>query len=171
MKNTRPLVSVIMGSDSDFEKAKSAIDCLREFNVPCEVKVLSAHRTPQQVIQYALSAEKRGIKIIIALAGGAAHLGGVIASSTHIPVIGVPLASSDLHGLDALLAMVQMPAGVPVGTVAIGASGAVNAALFAIEILALHDKTMREKIIEYRKLLVSKVTHADERVQQLLEQQ
>ncbi|MFN2411567.1 MAG: 5-(carboxyamino)imidazole ribonucleotide mutase, partial [Pyrinomonadaceae bacterium] len=131
----KPLVGVIMGSKSDWETIKAAADALAEFGVPYETKIVSAHRTPDLLFEYAKSAESRGLEVIIAGAGGAAHLPGMCASQTVLPVLGVPIRSRALSGLDSLLSIVQMPAGIPVGTLAIGEAGAKNAALMAISIL------------------------------------
>ncbi len=143
-----PLVGIIMGSDSDLPVMQKSIDIFNEFNIPFEVKILSAHRTPKEHSEYSKTAENRGIKIIIAAAGGAAHLPGVTAAHTTLPVIGVPVKSKSLNGLDSLLSIVQMPSGIPVATVAI--DGAKNAALLAIEILALSDSGIKEKLKIYR---------------------
>src|SRR5437899_7368327 len=134
--NTHPLVGIIMGSNSDWETMQHAARTLEDLGVPHEVRILSAHRTPDHLFEYAGSAERRGLEVIIAAAGGAAHLAGVTAAKTILPVLGVPMESKALKGLDSLLSIVQMPAGIPVGTLAIGKSGAVNAALFAAAILA-----------------------------------
>jgi len=143
-----PLVGVIMGSDSDLPVMQKSFDILKEFNIPFEVKILSAHRTPGEHAEYSKTAEERGLKIIIAAAGGAAHLPGVTAAHTSLPVIGVPVKSKSLSGLDSLLSIVQMPSGIPVATVAI--DGAKNAAILAIEILALADHSIKEKLVMYR---------------------
>lgn len=135
MDNIKPLVGIIMGSTSDWEVMKNAADKLEELNIPFEIKVISAHRTPDLLFQYAGSAVERGLEVIIAGAGGAAHLPGVTAAKTPLPVLGVPMESKYLKGMDSLLSMVQMPGGIPVGTLAIGKPGAVNAALFAAAIL------------------------------------
>lgn len=135
MDNKKPLVGIIMGSTSDWEVMKNAADKLEELNIPFEIKVISAHRTPDLLFQYAGTAVERGLEVIIAGAGGAAHLPGVTAAKTPLPVLGVPMESKYLKGMDSLLSMVQMPGGVPVGTLAIGKPGAVNAALFAAAIL------------------------------------
>src|SRR6266851_4549030 len=136
----QPLVGVIMGSRSDWDTMSHTAQTLETLGVPFEVRVLSAHRTPDQLFEYVGSAEERGLEVIIAAAGGAAHLAGVAAAKTVLPVLGVPMESKALKGLDSLLSMVQMPAGIPVGTLAIGRAGAVNASLFAAAILALSDK-------------------------------
>ncbi len=146
----QPLVGVIMGSRSDWETMEHAARTLDQLGVPHEVRVLSAHRTPAQLAEYAATAEGRGLEVIIAGAGGAAHLAGVTAAHTAIPVLGVPIESKALHGLDSLLSIVQMPAGVPVGTLAIGRSGAVNAALFAGQILANKYPQIKEAFRRYK---------------------
>ena len=146
-----PVVGVIMGSDSDLPTMKEAIDVLREFDVPHEVKVISAHRTPSDMADYALVAHERGLKVIIAGAGGAAHLPGMTASYTPLPVIGVPVKSSALSGMDSLLSIVQMPNGIPVATVAIGK--AKNAGLLAIKILATSDADLLQKMLDYKENL------------------
>ena len=145
-----PLVAVVMGSKSDAEALKPTQDVLEELGVDYEVNVISAHRTPEKARQYGLSAQSRGIEVIIAAAGGAAHLPGVLASWTTLPVIGVPLASSELKGIDALYSIVQMPAGIPVATVAVGKAGAKNAAYLAAEILGLKYDKIRTAYEEYR---------------------
>ncbi|RLB44324.1 MAG: 5-(carboxyamino)imidazole ribonucleotide mutase [Deltaproteobacteria bacterium] len=150
-------VAVIMGSASDEKVMKGCIDTLESFEIPHEVKVLSAHRTPEETRAYATEAAHRGIEVIIAGAGWAAHLAGVIASHTTLPVIGVPIDSSPLNGLDALLSTVQMPPGIPVATVAIGSGGAANAAVLAVEILAVKYPELRERLGQYRENLRSKV--------------
>jgi phosphoribosylaminoimidazole carboxylase PurE protein len=141
-----PLVGVLMGSDSDLPVMEDAFAVLDAYEVPYEVKILSAHRSPEATSQYAASAARRGIRVLIAGAGWAAHLAGVVASETILPVIGVPIDSSPLKGLDSLLATVQMPPGIPVATMAIGKGGARNAALFAIQILALQDSGLAERL-------------------------
>ncbi|MGE5570273.1 MAG: 5-(carboxyamino)imidazole ribonucleotide mutase [Rhodospirillales bacterium] len=144
------LVAIIMGSKSDWETMRHAAETLALFGVPHEARVLSAHRTPEATAKYAASAEERGIEVLIAAAGGAAHLAGVVAAHTVLPVLGVPIESASLKGLDSLLSTVQMPAGVPVGTLAIGKAGATNAALLAIAILAGRRPELREKLRAYR---------------------
>jgi 5-(carboxyamino)imidazole ribonucleotide mutase len=145
-----PLVGVIMGSKNDYAVMRAAVDVLREFGVPHEVRVVSAHRTPELMFAYADSASTRGLRVIIAGAGGAAHLPGMVAAKTVVPVLGVPIAATALQGFDALLSIVQMPKGIPVGTLAIGAAGAANAALLAVEILATTDAVLRTKLTEWR---------------------
>jgi 5-(carboxyamino)imidazole ribonucleotide mutase len=147
----KPVVGVIMGSRSDWETMKEAADILAQFGVAHERQVVSAHRTPELMIQYAKSAADRGLKVIIAGAGGAAHLPGMIASCTILPVLGVPVQSRALQGLDSLLSIVQMPGGIPVATLAIGTAGAKNAALLAIRILALSDDRLRASIEQFMK--------------------
>ena len=141
-------VGVIMGSSSDYEVMKDAVEVLEKFNIPYEKKIVSAHRTPDLLCEYAKTAKERGIEVIIAGAGGAAHLPGMVASMTTLPVVGVPVKSRALNGLDSLLSIVQMPGGVPVGTMAI--NGAKNAALFAISILGINDKEVSKKLAEFR---------------------
>ncbi len=148
--NEKPIVSIIMGSTSDWETMKNAADILTDFGVAHETKVVSAHRTPDLLFEFAKSAESRGIEVIIAGAGGAAHLPGMCASQTVLPVLGVPVQSKALSGMDSLLSIVQMPAGIPVGTLAIGNAGAKNAALLAISILANSRPKLREKLREFR---------------------
>ena len=145
-----PLVGIIMGSKSDWEQMSAAAEILNEFKVSHEVRVLSAHRTPEITLDYAASASERGLQVMIAGAGGAAHLPGVIAAKTILPVIGVPMMSLALNGMDSLLSIVQMPRGVPVATMAIGKSGAANAALFAVTILALARPDLGEELIKWR---------------------
>jgi 5-(carboxyamino)imidazole ribonucleotide mutase len=146
-----PLVAVIMGSKSDWETMRHAHEVLAEFGVAHECRVVSAHRTPQLMAEFASEAEARGLKVIIAGAGGAAHLPGMVAAQTTVPVLGVPVESRALKGLDSLLSIVQMPGGVPVGTLAIGAAGAKNAALLALAILANDDAGLRERLREFRR--------------------
>lgn len=147
---TNPLVVVIMGSKSDWEIMRQADETLTQFEVPHECRVLSAHRTPNETAQYISEAESRGVEVVIAAAGGAAHLAGVCAAHTVLPVLGVPMESASLKGLDSLLSTVQMPAGIPVGTLAIGSAGARNAALLAIAILAGSRPDLREKLRRFR---------------------
>ncbi len=146
-----PLVSVIMGSQSDWETMQPAVQKLAEFGVPHETKIISAHRTPDRLKEFANSAHGRGLKVIIAGAGGAAHLPGMCAAMTTVPVLGVPVESGSLDGMDSLLSIVQMPRGIPVGTLAIGARGAENAGLMAIAMLASHDEVLHTKLEHYRK--------------------
>jgi 5-(carboxyamino)imidazole ribonucleotide mutase len=145
-----PLVGVVMGSKSDYEVLSAAIEILRTLEIPCEARVLSAHRTPDQLFEYVEAARGRGMRVLIAGAGGAAHLAGVMAAKTLLPVLAVPIAATPLNGLDSLLSMVQMPKGIPVATLAIGKPGAANAALFAAEILALNDAALYERLTRWR---------------------
>lgn len=156
-----PLVSIVMGSQSDLETLKEASAVLREFAIPHELRVISAHRTPEVARTFGLSAQERGVRIIIAGAGKAAHLAGVMASLTLLPVIGVPMTTSDLGGLDSLLSTVQMPGGIPVATVAIGKAGARNAGLLAVAILALGDPALRARLAAFRETMTREVQAAD----------
>ena len=153
-----PLVGIIMGSHSDWETLRHASETLDRFGVPHERRIVSAHRTPHVMVEYASTAEARGLEVIIAGAGGAAHLPGMVASLTVLPVLGVPVQSRALQGLDSLLSIVQMPAGVPVGTLAVGEAGAKNAALLAVSILALGRPELREKLHAYRREMADQVT-------------
>ncbi len=152
-----PLVSVVMGSDSDLEIVKEAVSILKNFSVPHEVRIISAHRSPDEAVDFAKRAQDRGIKVIIAAAGGAAHLAGVIASHTTLPVIGVPMETKELKGVDSLFSTVQMPSGIPVATVAIGSAGAKNAALLAIEILSLSDRRLEKELDVFKRSLVAAI--------------
>ena len=164
-----PLVGIIMGSDSDLPTMKEAIAILEEFQIPCEVAIVSAHRTPERMVEYAQSAHQRGLKVIIAGAGGAAHLPGMVASLTPLPVIGVPVPSRHLQGVDSLYSIVQMPAGIPVATVAIG--NAKNAGLLAVQILASHQPELLERVQQYRQTLTQSVMDKQARLSQLGYQQ
>lgn len=155
--NEAPLVGVIMGSQSDWEAMRAAADALTQFDIPHECKVISAHRTPQWMCEYAETAASRGVKVIIAGAGMAAGLPGMVAAMTILPVLGVPMESGSLHGLDALLSMVQMPGGIPVGTLAIGTAGARNAGLLAVRILACSRPDLQEKLRRFRQEQTEKV--------------
>lgn len=157
MSEHKPIVSILMGSRSDLPTMENCFQQLKEFGIPFEAHALSAHRTPNEVIALAEGAKDRGIKVIIAAAGGAAHLGGVIASSTTLPVIGVPIQTSALGGMDSLLSTVQMPGGIPVATVAIGKAGAKNAAILAAQMIALSDEAMAEKLEAFKKSMAEKV--------------
>ena len=157
MPEPRPLVGVIMGSQSDWETMRQADEVLSRFNIPHESAIVSAHRTPAWMAEYATTAAERGLEVIIAGAGGAAHLPGMVAAHTVLPVIGVPVQSAALNGLDSLLSIVQMPKGVPVATVAIGAAGAVNAGLLAIAILATSRPELREQLMAYRREIADAV--------------
>ena len=148
--SANPIVGVIMGSKSDYEHMAPACELLQHFGVPFEAKVVSAHRTPDEMFEYAAAAESRGLLVIIAAAGGAAHLPGMVAAKTLVPVLGVPIPATALNGLDALLSIVQMPSGVPVGTLAIGKPGATNAAILAAEIVGAHRPEVREKLRAWR---------------------
>lgn len=152
---TQPQIGIIMGSDSDLPTMKEAIAICEDFNVPCEVAIVSAHRTPARMVEYAQNAHLRGIKVIIAGAGGAAHLPGMVASLTPLPVVGVPVPSRHLQGVDSLYSIVQMPAGIPVATVAIG--NAKNAGLLAVQILATHQPDLLERLQQYRQSLAESV--------------
>jgi 5-(carboxyamino)imidazole ribonucleotide mutase len=152
-----PLVAVIMGSKSDWETMRHADETLTQFGVPHECKIMSAHRTPALTAEYAAQAEADGIEVIIAAAGGAAHLAGVVAAHTVLPVLGVPMESPALKGMDSLLSTVQMPAGIPVGTLAIGRPGAINAALLAVAILANHRPDLRKRLHDFREEQARKI--------------
>ena len=168
MAGKKPLVGILMGSDSDVEVMREAAKVFKEFGVAHEMVVTSAHRSPKRTAVYAGSAEKRGIKILICGAGHAAHLAGVIAAQTTIPVIGVPIDSSSLKGLDSILSTVQMPGGVPVATMAIGKSGAMNAGVLSIEILALSNVRLKKKLIHYREEMEKKVEEKSRRLDRSL---
>jgi 5-(carboxyamino)imidazole ribonucleotide mutase len=165
-----PLVGMVMGSDSDWPKIKGAADALAEFGVSCEIHVMSAHRTPELVRQFATMAAARGIKVILAAAGGAAHLAGVVASHTTLPVIGIPVATELAGGLDSLLSMVQMPGDVPVATVGVGSGGARNAGLLAVQILALSNATLQDQLANFRHKLVEKIVAKDGMLQAKLKE-
>ncbi len=161
---SNPIVGIVMGSDSDWPLVKKACETLDKFGVAYETRVISAHRTPDVAIDYSKTAQERGLKVIIAAAGGAAHLGGVLAAATVLPVIGIPVQGGALNGLDALYATVQMPSGVPVATVAVGSAGPVNAALLAVQILGTADESLRAKFAEHKSELRSKVAEANNRI-------
>ena len=161
MESDQPLVGVVMGSTSDWPTMKHAVEILEQFDVPHEYEVVSAHRTPAWMARYASEAEERGLEVIVAGAGGAAHLPGMVAAQTVLPVLGVPVETSTLSGWDSLLSIVQMPGGVPVGTLAIGHSGAENAALLAVAMLATSRPELREKLRDYRERRADEVM-ADE---------
>jgi len=146
-----PLIGIVMGSTSDWETMKAAAKVLEDFGVPYEAKAMSAHRTPHAVADWASGSQKKGFKVLIAAAGGAAHLAGVVAAHTTLPVLGVPMPSKHLQGLDSLLSTVQMPKGIPVATFAIGEAGAANAALFAVSLLALADNDLGKKLEQFRR--------------------
>ena len=158
--STKPRVSIVMGSDSDLDVMREAAKTLDEFGIEYEIDVTSAHRSPERTAEYARKAAARGIRVIIAGAGGAAHLAGVIAAHTSLPVIGVPIPSTSLQGLDSLLATVQMPKGIPVATLAIGEAGAGNAGLAVVAMLALHDAELKAKLIAFRAAQAEKVRNA-----------
>ncbi len=160
--NNKPLIGIIMGSDSDLGVMQKAIDVCKEFDISYEVKILSAHRTPDEHAEYAKTASSRGLKVIIAAAGGAAHLPGVTAAHTTLPVIGVPIMSKTLNGIDSLLSIVQMPGGVPVATVAI--DGAKNAALLAVQIIGTSDGKVQEKLIAYKKKMAEESMNKNKKV-------
>ena len=164
-RDGRPVVGILIGSDSDWDTMEVAGQRLTAFEIPYEVHVMSAHRSPKAVMQYAQSARRRGLGIVIVGAGGAAHLGGVVAAYTTLPVIGVPVASTTLQGLDALLATVQMPAGVPVATVAIGRAGAENAAILAAQILSIRNRALKERLERFKVELTESVEGKNLRLQ------
>jgi 5-(carboxyamino)imidazole ribonucleotide mutase len=166
---SHPLVGIVMGSASDLPIMQAAAEVLREFGVPYEMRILSAHRTPEATLRYAWEAAGRGLEVIIAGAGGAAHLPGVLAAVTPLPVIGVPIGTKSLGGVDSLYSIVQMPRGVPVATVAI--DGAANAALLAVEILGVRDKALREKLVAYRERLAREVEAKDQELKDQLRNQ
>lgn len=158
MSNQNPLVSIVMGSKSDWDTMKSCVDTLQSLGIPVEYRVASAHRTPDIVVDLAKGAADRGVKVFIAAAGGAAHLAGVVAAYTWLPVLGVPIESKSLKGLDSLLSMVQMPPGIPVGTLAIGTPGAKNAALFAAAIIANENPEVRKALLAFREKQTAEVS-------------
>ncbi|OKH40502.1 5-(carboxyamino)imidazole ribonucleotide mutase [[Phormidium ambiguum] IAM M-71] len=165
MTNEQPVVGIIMGSDSDLPTMQGAIAICEEFGVNCEVAIVSAHRTPERMVNYAQTAAQRGLKVIIAGAGGAAHLPGMVASLTPLPVIGVPVSSRHLQGIDSLYSIVQMPAGIPVATVAIG--NATNAGLLAVQILATSQPELQEKVVKYRQNLSESVINKQAKLDSL----
>jgi 5-(carboxyamino)imidazole ribonucleotide mutase len=160
MPDASPLVGIIMGSQSDWDTMRAATEVLTALNVSHEVRIVSAHRTPDRLFAYAKGAAARGIKVIVAGAGGAAHLPGMAASMTHLPVLGVPVESKALSGLDSLLSIAQMPGGIPVGALAIGKAGAINAGLLAAAILALSDTKLAERLIDWRAAQTASVPEA-----------
>jgi len=160
----KPLVGIVMGSDTDLPVMTDTAQTLKKFGVPFELEITSAHRSPARTSEYARSAIQRGLKVIIVGAGGASHLAGVIAAETTLPVIGVPMATTTLAGLDALLSTVQMPGGVPVACTAIGKPGAINAAIFAVEIIATSDPDLAKKLAEYKEQLARSVAEKSEKV-------
>lgn len=171
MMSEQPLVGILMGSDSDWEVMREAANTLKKLDIPFEAHVSSAHRTPERTFQYAETAAGRGIQVLIAGAGAAAHLAGVVAAATPLPVIGVPLSATGLQGLDALLSTVQMPGGVPVATMAIGRAGATNAALFAARILALSHPAIGENLARQRQEMSAAVVAKDQALQERLRQE
>jgi phosphoribosylaminoimidazole carboxylase PurE protein len=164
----KPLVGIIMGSDSDLSTMQEAANVLKKFEIPYEIGVYSAHRSPHRTAEYVRSARDRGLKLIIAGAGASAHLAGVTAAETTIPVIGVPIDSSPLSGFDALMSTVQMPPGVPVATMGVGKSGATNAGIFAVEILALSNDALMQKLIDYKEQLEKAVAEKNKKIQEQL---
>lgn len=166
VRSDGPRVGVVMGSDSDWPVMKAAAEALKEFDISCEVRVLSAHRTPDAALEYSRTAAARGLQVIIAGAGGAAHLAGVLAAVTPLPVVGVPIALKTLDGMDSLLSMVQMPAGVPVATVSIG--GARNAGLLAVRIMAASDSGLRQQVLSFQRDLAQAVSTKDAALQATL---
>lgn len=165
IQNSKTEVAIVMGSDSDWPLLQETVTTLTGFGVGCEVRVMSAHRTPELAATYARKASGNGLKVIIAAAGGAAHLAGVICAHTTLPVIGIPVTSGFLNGLDSLLSTVQMPAGVPVATVATGKAGAVNAAILAVQILALGRPDLAQKLVVHKNMLIEKVNAGNDRIQ------
>jgi 5-(carboxyamino)imidazole ribonucleotide mutase len=165
MSAKQPEVAVVMGSDSDWPAVQEAVKTLDQFGIASEVRVLSAHRTPALAARFASEAQARGLQVIIAAAGGAAHLAGVLAAHTVLPVIGIPIKGGAVNGVDALLATVQMPAGVPVATVTLGSAGPVNAALLAVQMLALSRPELSRKLVAHKRSLEQKVAEADARLQ------
>jgi len=170
-ENTTALVGIVMGSDSDWPKIKAAASALDEFGVPYEVRVMSAHRTPEIVRQYATTAVARGLKVIVAAAGGAAHLAGVIASHTTLPVVGIPVPTELSGGLDSLLSIVQMPGDVPVATVAVGGGGPRNAGLLAVQILALGNAGLQKKLAAFKHKLAEKIAEKDAALRKTLREE
>ena len=162
---SKPEVAIVMGSGSDWPLVKKTVETLQEFDIVADVRVISAHRTPEEACQYASDAAKRGIKVIIAAAGGAAHLGGVLAAHTILPVIGIPVKGGALNGMDALLATLQMPSGIPVATVTLGSAGPINAAVLAAQMIALARPALRRKLVAYKRGLKRKVAKGNQNVQ------
>jgi phosphoribosylaminoimidazole carboxylase PurE protein len=165
VKKSKTLVGIVMGSDSDWPIVKECVQTLASFDVSCEVRVISAHRTPDLAAEYARGASRRGLKVLIAAAGGAAHLGGVVAAHTTLPVIGIPVKGGALNGLDALLATLQMPAGIPVATVTLGSAGPANAAILAVQMLSLGNAALARKLVRHKKSLEKKVRQGDRKIQ------
>jgi len=167
-KVKKPEVGIVMGSDSDWSIVRKAVQTLDDFGVACEVRVISAHRTPEVAADYARTAAKRGLKVILSAAGGAAHLGGVLAAHTILPVVGIPIKGGALNGLDSLLATLQMPSGIPVATVTLGSAGPVNAAIFAVQIIALARPSLNRQLAAHKRAMKRKVEKGDARVQKEL---
>ncbi len=165
MNNESARVGIVMGSDSDWPKINAVAKALDEFGVPYEVRVMSAHRTPHIVSEYATTARERGLEVVIAAAGGAAHLAGVVAAHTTLPVIGLPVPTADLGGMDSLLSTVQMPGDVPVASMAVGMGGPRNAGLFAVQIMATADENLRQALADFKEKLVEKIAAKDEKLQ------
>ncbi len=165
MKKSKPEVGIVMGSDSDWSIVKGATETLDSFGIAYEVRVISAHRTPDAASEYSRTAARRGLKILMSAAGGAAHLGGVLAAHTTLPVIGIPIKGGALNGIDSLLATIQMPSGIPVATVTLGSAGPANAAIFAAQILALGKPALARRMKSFKTSLKRKVTKGDARVQ------
>jgi len=170
MSEKKPLVGIMMGSDNDYDIMVESAKVLKQFDVPFEMIVSSAHRTPERTVEYVRSAEERGLKVLIAGAGAAAHLAGVVAAETMLPVIAVPIDATSMRGLDALLAMVQMPAGIPVATMAIGAAGSRNAGIFAARILATEDKALNARLVEFKRDMAAGVVKKSDRVQKKIQE-
>lgn len=168
---SKPVIGIVMGSDSDWPTLEHTVRTLEEFGVSHEARVISAHRTPELAAEYAREAARRGLKVIIAAAGGAAHLGGVLAAHTTLPVIGIPIKGGVLDGMDSLLSTLQMPAGIPVATVALGRAGAVNGAILAVQILALSDSRLAAVLRRHKTKLKQKVRKGNQRVQSLMRHQ
>lgn len=169
MPSKKPTVAIVMGSKSDWPVLEHTYNTLKDFGVEATVKVMSAHRTPREASEFAENAAKNGYKVIIGAAGGAAHLSGVLAGHTTLPVIGIPVKGWALDGMDSLLSTVQMPKGVPVATVAIGKAGAINAAILAVQIMALSDAALKRRLVAYKKSMVKEVLKADAELQEELD--
>ena len=167
-KSPRPCVSILMGSETDLSVMAESVKILEKFQVPYELEITSAHRSPERTVEIVRAAGGRGVRVFVVGAGGAAHLAGVVAAHTQLPVLAVPLASSELNGLDALLATVQMPSGIPVGTLAVGRAGASNAALLACQILALNDPTLTDRLAGHRRQMAETVARKSEKAKETL---
>ncbi len=168
MSDSKPRVGIVMGSDSDWPKIKKVAAALDEFGVAYEVRVMSAHRTPETVLEYSSTAIERGLQVVIAAAGGAAHLAGVVAAHTTLPVIGLPVPTPELGGLDSLLSTAQMPGDVPVASMAVGMGGPRNAGIFAVQVMATADAELREKLVKFKVDLVGKIEAKDKALQESL---